>query len=469
MTTYNQQIPLRFILSGLSILFFMSCERVTDGLDSPSYSNNPEVFIDGFSSGLDYAAFGGSVPTAFNIDTDVTYHANSKASMRFEVPDVGDPRGTYAGGVFFTSAPRDLSEYDALTFWAKGSQPAALDLIGFGNDLGANTYQASIAGLNVNTNWKKYIIPIPDPSRLTQERGMFFYSVGAIDGKGFTFWIDNVKFEKLGTVAHPKATILNGEDQTETTFTGISRTVGGLTAILNLPTGVDQPVNVTPAYFEFSSSNPSVATVNESGVVSIVGGPDTAVITATMAGSPATGSLTVNSQGTYVNAPEPTRDPANVISIFSDAYNDVPVEYYNGFWAPFQTTQSADFTINGDNVLHYTNFNFVGIQFSTPTVDATSMTHIHLDLYFPNAIQPGTQFRVQLVDFGADGAFGGGNDTSHTITFSSPPIVAEQWVSLDIPLTSFTGLTGRANLAQIIFEGVNIPSFYADNIYFYQQ
>ena len=37
---------------------------------------------------------------------------------------------------------------------------------------------ATITGLAVNTNWKKYIIPIPDPSRFTEERGMFFYSEG---------------------------------------------------------------------------------------------------------------------------------------------------------------------------------------------------------------------------------------------------------------------------------------------------
>jgi len=469
MHTFKKQTPIKFLLPGLLLVLFMSCERVVDGLDSPSYSNNPEVFINGFSPGLDYAAFGGSVPTAFNVDTEVTYHAGSKASMRFEVPDEGDPRGTYAGGAFFTSAPRNLSEYDALTFWAKGSQPANIDLIGFGIDLGENKYEASVSGLAVNTNWKKYVIPIPDPARLTAERGMFYYAAGALEGKGYTFWIDNVKFEKLGTVSHPKAAILNGEDQTESSFAGISRAVGGLTTYINLPTGINQAINVTPAYFEFTSSNPSVASVDEAGVVTVVGGPDTAVITATMAGRPAAGSLTINSQGTFIHAPEPTHNPANVISIFSDAYDDVPVEYYNGYWAPWQTTESADFTINGDNVLHYTNFNFVGIQFSSPTVNASSMTHLHLDLFFPGTIQAGTVFRVQLVDFGPNGVFGGGDDTSHTITFTTQVIASQQWVSLDIPLASFTGLASRNNLAQIIFEGTNIPSFYADNIYFYQQ
>ena len=64
--------------------------------------------------------------------------------------------------------------------------------------------QATITGLAVNSNWKKYIIPIPDPSRFTEERGMFFYSEGPENNRGYTIWFDEVKFEKLGTIAHPQ-------------------------------------------------------------------------------------------------------------------------------------------------------------------------------------------------------------------------------------------------------------------------
>ena len=46
----------------------------------------------------------------------------------------------------------------------------------------------------------------------------------------------------------------------------------------------------------------------------------------------AKGSLTLNSAGNYVGAPVPTRDAANVISVFSDAYTNINVDYYNGYW-----------------------------------------------------------------------------------------------------------------------------------------
>lgn len=448
-----------------SLLFFTSCERDVENLDAATYPTNGEVFIDAFSSGLNYAAFGGSVPTAFQVDNAVTYN-NSSASMRFDVPNANDSNGAYAGGSYFTNMPRNLSGYDALTFWAKSSQTATIDVVGFGNDFGENKYQASISGLQVSTAWKKYIIPIPDPSKLTAEKGMFFISEGPENNNGYSFWIDEVKFEKLGTIAHPQATILNGANQTVTSFIGVSNTVNGLTAIFNMPNGTNQAVNVTPYYFTFNSSNTNVATVSPLGVVNTIGA-GTATITGKLGSINATGSLIINSPGSFVHAPTPTRSPSSVTSLFSDAYTNVPVDYYNGYWAPYQTTQSADFEVAGDHVLNYTNFNFVGVQFSSPVIDATMRTHLHLDLYIPSTLASGATFKVQVVDFGADGVYGGGNDTSSTRTFTAPTLQGQNWVSLDIPFSSLTGLASRSHLGQIIFEGTNITNFYTDNIYFY--
>ena len=83
---------------------------------------------------------------------------------------------------------------------------------------------------------------------------MFFYSEGPEEGLGYTFWIDEVTFEKLGTIAHPRAAILDGQDQTVSAETGQNLTIGGLKAIFNMPSGVDQSVEAAPTYFTFSSS-----------------------------------------------------------------------------------------------------------------------------------------------------------------------------------------------------------------------
>ncbi|MBD3581884.1 Ig-like domain-containing protein [Flavobacterium selenitireducens] len=446
------------------VLAAFSCENDDADLREASYSKNPEVFIDTFTPGLIYSAYGGAVADAFQVDTDVSYN-NSAASMRFDVPNVNDPSGAYAGGSFYTSVGRNLSGYDALTFWAKSTTAASIDVIGFGNDFGDNKYQASITGMPISTAWKKYIIPIPDAAKLTAEKGMFFISEGPENGAGYTFWIDEIRFEKLGTITPQQPQILSGQNLTQTSYAGVTTTIDGLVTAFNMPNGINQSVNVTPAYFTFSSSNEAVATVNEQGTVTTVGA-GTAVITATVGGVEALGSLTINSSGAYVHAPTPTASPASVISIFSDAYQNVPVNYYNGFWAPYQTTQSADFTVGTDNVLNYTNFNFVGIEFSSPTINASGMSHLRLDVYIPNALPAGATFQVQLLDAGADGALGGGNDTNATVTFTAPTLVSQNWISLNIPLANFGALASRAHLAQLIFVGNNITNFYADNIYF---
>ena len=456
----------RIIIALIALVFFVGCQNDDSDLQVAKFSKDPNVFIDGFSSGLIYAAFSGTDIFAFQVDNKVTYN-NTSASMRFDVPNINDPAGAYAGGAFFTGVGRDLSSYNALTFWAKSSVAATIGVVGFGIDLGANTYPASLSDVRLSTVWRKFTIPIPDASKLKTEKGMFYISAGPENGNGFTFWVDEVKFENIGTIAYGQASINNGLNTTVTSFNGVAANVTGLTSTFNLLNGVNQVVNASPNYFIFTSSNTAVATVNEKGVVTTVG-PGTAVITASVGGIPAKGALTIQSLGSFSAAPTPTKAAANVISLFSNRYTNAAVEYYNGYWAPYQTTQSADFNVNGDTVLNYTNFNFVGIQFSQPTINATLMTNIHVDLFIPATIASGANFKIKVVDFGADGAFGGTDDKSHTLTYTSPTLVSQSWISIDVPFTSMPGLTTRAHLAQVIFEGTNIPNFYADNIYFYK-
>ncbi|MCC7466673.1 MAG: hypothetical protein IT261_10400 [Saprospiraceae bacterium] len=467
MKNIKHHLQTLMLLSSLAILVVVSCKRELEDLEPAEFPNTPEVFIDGFSAGLNYGAFGGSKVTAFDVDTEVKYRGS--ASMKFSVPDAGDPQGAYAGGTYYTSVGRDLRGYDALTFWAKASKAATIDVVGFGNDFGESKFLTVLNNVQVNSNWQKFIIPIPDASKLTQERGMFFYSEGPEDGLGYTFWIDEVKFEKLGTLAHPRASILNGENQVSPAETGQQLTIGGLTATFNMPTGVDQSVSAAPGYFSFSSSDTSVATVHEAGVVTVLSSGD-AVITARLGDIEATGSLTLSSTGGAVMpqtpAPTPTIGADSVISLFSNAYTNVTVDTWNTRWQ-FSTAEDFDLQIAGDDVKRYRNLNFVGIEFAAQPINATAMTHFHLDIWTPDPTDLPKAFKVLLVDFGANGIFGGNDDSQHELAFTRPTLVTGQWVSLDIPLSSFTGLTNRAHLAQLVLSG-DIPNVYVDNVYFYK-
>ncbi len=450
----------------VAALFLLGCERDLEDLSPATFPTNGDVFIDGFTGGLNYAAFGGSDPTAFQVDMDETY--DGTASMRFEVPDFEDPAGAYAGGSFFLTTGRDLSGYNALTFWARASQAANIDVVGFGNDLGANTYQVAINGLAVTTNWQKYYIPIPDPSLLTQEKGMFFYSEGPEDGRGYTFWVDEVQFENVGTLSDARPVIFDGQDREETAGTGDVFSANAYVSF-NLPEGVDQRVTATPAYFTYASSDPSVATVDGNGQVTVVG-PGTATITARVGDIEAAGSLLINATGMATGpqqpAPTPTLPAEDVISIFSNPYENVPVDFYNGFWEG-STTLNNDVDVNGDDIIRYTNLNFVGIQFTDPTQDISDMTRFRIDVWTPEPTAPPAEFKVLLFDVGPDLSFGTGDDSQHEITVTSPLLTTENWVTIDVPLTDFPGLTGRRNLAQVVLSG-SLSEVYVDNILFYR-
>jgi hypothetical protein len=292
---------------------------------------------------------------------------------------------------------------------------------------------------------------------------MFFYSDGPDNGEGYTFWIDEVQFENVGLLAHPKSSIMGGDDVVSLAYLGLDVDIRDVSYSINLPDGTDQAYILSKAYFDLKSSNENVVRVTSDNELEIMG-PGLALIRASLGDVDSEGSLTLNVQGTFQLAPEPTLAASQVISIFSDSYTDVPVDYYNGFWAPFQTTLSEDFVIDGNRILNYTNFNFVGTMFSNPTVDASLMTHLHLDIFIPGAIQPNTNLTLTLRDFGPDGSDGGGDDSDLVTTLNSGDLSQGVWNAIDIPLA---GLSAKSRLGLIIYEGNALTNFYADNIYFY--
>jgi hypothetical protein len=462
MKTYNTIKTLGLVMLTFTII---NCERdLSDDAVLADFTDNPEVFIDGFSSGLEYYPYADSKQTAFSVEEEDTY--SGAAAMRFDVPNVGDPEGAYAGAIFRDdNGGRNLTQYDALTFWAKASQAGVLNEVGFGQDFFGDMYAVRMQNTPLTTNWVKYIVPIPDPSKLVQSKGLFWYAEGPEDGAGYSIWVDEVKYEKLGTIAQPRPKILDGNDVVTQSFNGATIALSGLTQTFNLGSGIDQTVGAAPSYFEFNSSNTSVATVDPLGVVTIIGS-GTAVITASLGGEDAQGSLTVESLGDFDPAPTPTQSPANVISIFSDTYTNVPVDFFNGYWEPYQTTESSIFAINNDQIINYTDFNFVGNQFANPTINGTDMSAIHFDVFVPDGtVSP--QLKIILRDFGANGGDGGGDDTNLEMTFSGASLVPGQWNSLEM---SLDGMVNKDRLGLLIYEnlGSDLTNFYLDNVYLYR-
>ena len=99
------------------------------------------------------------------------------------------------------------------------------------------------------------------------------------------------------------------------------------------------------------------------------------------------------------------------------------------------------------------------------------MTGFHLDIWTADAA--GTDFKVKFVDFGADGNYGGGDDTeSGPIALTAPGVTASTWSAYDLPLSAFMGagkLAARANLAQMVIETSAGKTIWIDNVYFYNE
>src|SRR5690606_20218605 len=62
-----------------------------------------------------------------------------------------------------------------------------------------------------------------------------------------------------------------------------------------------------------------------------------------------------------------------------------------------------------------------------------------------------------------------GDDSEHEITVEN--LDQQQWISLDIPLSDFTGLANMGQIGQLILSGVpfKTPTVYVDNLFFYNE
>ncbi|AWA30808.1 hypothetical protein HYN48_12360 [Flavobacterium magnum] len=156
-------------------------------------------------------------------------------------------------------------------------------------------------------------------------------------------------------------------------------------------------------------------------------------------------------------APTPVLPQAQVISMFSDAYQDVPVDTWRTAWSD---AVLQDLAIDGNPTKRYTNLNFVGIETIASQIDATQMDYFNVDVWSPDF----TIFKIKLVDFGPNAIYdGGGDDSEHEITFNNPQ--QGSWITYSIPLTDFANLQHRDHISQLIFVGGN-KTVYVDNVYF---
>ena len=186
-----------------------------------------------------------------------------------------------------------------------------------------------------------------------------------------------------------------------------------------------------------------------------------------MGGAVETTVYTEDFEVTAIEAPvtpaptPPSRADEDVISIFSSVYNDIPDTNYFPDWG--QGGQGSGwnmFDLAGDEMLQYVNLSYQGISLADGTsVDVSTMEYLHIDVWTANSV---TDIETSLIN-GADGA-----STETPIVTS---LTADNWTSIDIPVSAYTDLGQVVNsIFQLKFVGTPwaAGTVFIDNIYFYK-
>lgn len=399
------------------------------------------VFADDYAPGVSFAGFGGATNT---LTIDNTQSHSGTASLKIAVTT------GYTGGAFVNASNIDLSAYNAVSFWAKNDNPAfKLDAVGLGNNATTTVYAVERNGVVLSSTWTKYYIPIPVASKLTAENGLFHFAEGSGEG-AYNIWIDDIQYENVNTavLGTPTAAFAT---ETMSKFVGDNFNANGTVSVY--PVCAEGAMQTARAYFTWSSSNNAVATINSLGTGTAVA-VGTSNITAQLGSINAAGTLTVNVSPALeeptVAAPDPpARSAADVISLFSGVYTDLPGTDWFPNWG--QSTIVTDVDIASNPTKKYTNFNYQGVQFANP-VDASQMTKLHIDIWTPNC----TAFDVYPIVLGQPEQF-----VTLKPTFSG-------WNSFDIDLSQYT--IPLNSIIQLKFVGTPFGSstVYYDNLYFYR-
>ncbi len=214
---------------------------------------------------------------------------------------------------------------------------------------------------------------------------------------------------------------------------------------------ITPPTSNSGGAFTYSSGNTSVATIVNGNEIHLVGF-GTATITANQApdgiydGGSISASLVVAAPPLATAAPTPpVRNNWDVISLYSNAYTNIPSTVWVGI------SSITDEVIEGNDTKKMSNFLLELLNFA-PT-NASEMTMLHMDIYTPDA----PAFNIWLLNNG---------DRNAQIF----PAV-NGWRSIDIPLSTYSNAGLNLNgLIQVKFESLtgSGKTVYVDNVYFYR-
>ncbi len=162
----------------------------------------------------------------------------------------------------------------------------------------------------------------------------------------------------------------------------------------------------------------------------------------------------------------PSRNTSDVISIYGEAYNDA-IGLSNVGWDSGSDSEVK--TIANNEVLKITFNDFIGFDLGS-IIDATDMTHVHMDIWIADVFVAGQVLKPTW----SNHAGGNGQTDAFENLYAVGAEDSRKWISIDYEFANSTttfgqGKDARAELAQfLIGSAATLDLIYVDNIYVYK-
>jgi len=379
--------------------------------------------------------------TGANYNPDWKQNGFSSASSIFEPTSSGDmvlayPNFNYQGIEFSEAQDITAMEFLHLDIWTVDGVAPRIFVISSGTEI-------PHAIQNGDGEWQSIDIPIAGITGNLSSAIQFKFDGG--NGSSNAIYVDNLYFYKSPTASGTDATLKELEVD-GASVEGFTPNKGSYS--IEVLGGTITAPQITLATTSDTSASVSITQANSI--------PGDATILVTAQDGTTTKSYTISFYvgGPNIDAPAPpVRAVLDVISIFSDTYNNISGANYNPDWQQNgYGSASSTFEPAGSRnvVLAYPNFNYQGIEFNS-VQDITAMEFLHLDIWTVNGVIP----KLSVISSGAE--------IPHTIANGDG-----KWQSIEIPIAGITGDITKAIQLKFIGGNGSSSAIYVDNLYFYK-
>lgn len=341
-------------------------------------------------------------------------------------------------------------EYLHIDVWTS-TAGAVLKVSPINNGTGATEFLVNVP--IVSSGWSSVDLPKSAFTGMTWDSVFQMKFDGQAGTNPSTVYLDNIYFWKTPVDPTADATLsdlkVNG-----TTISGFIPAIS--TYSVQFPQGTTAIPQITAVTANNSSASTSITQATA------IPGSATVLVTAQNGTTTKTYTVNYTLSGPGVAAPTPpARASSDVISLYSNAYTNIPVSEWSASWDDSSIT---DIQVQGNDTKKIIFTNFLGIQLSN-FVDASNMTYFHMDYFIDN----GTDLVGKVINTKwSNHANAPTPGETSAFLLNTVPTTTGTWVSIDVPISSFDNSPQvRNSLYQLLLIS-NLGTLYVDNIYLHK-